>query len=717
MDKKDLLVTIVGFFTGFASVGQTVLAEGQKNENPARPLLEEVIVTAQKREQNVFDVPMSITALGGEEIAKKGIDNFDDLKFSVPGIGMYEEGAGKQTVFMRGVGNLEGNASLTTTYLDEIPTNTGGGATAISVISQMFPLQYVDLERIEVLHGPQGTLYGAGAVGGTIRYISKDPQLDRVGAKGDASLSFTKNGDPSQKATAIVNIPVVEGEFGLRIASTIGRLGGYIDMPDLGQTDVNNQDLEQVRIKALWQPGDRFSARATVVVHRNDADAGSNIGDEDLNFRPVPVIPEIAVPFRDEAELYNLTLNYDTDFARLLSSTTYMQRDNRTSGYVAGTEETLFPTYRSMLDYEVGNEVFTQEVRATSGKTEPWSWTVGAFYRDRTARQSNITNWTTFDGALTTSITNGLVNELTNESWAVFADANYTFFDRLELGAGVRYFEEDSVGTQHTSGARASASSDATTWRAYASYDITDAVKAYVNVGTGFRPGGPNLSSTVQFLLPGHGSETLISYEAGTKLSLLGGRMRAGLALFYSEYQDVLFRHSTIIGTNAVNLIDNVGTADVEGIDAYLDWQISDGLSLYVNGTVTDGEIVELSSDTVAAVVVGDPLNYVPEYTYSVGMEQQFDWSRDVPGFVRLDYNRRGKAFTVGRTANPNIDESDVLGFLNARIGVQWERWAFELFGDNLLDENGSVMGDDFGVTPRPRPRTIGIRVGVDFMN
>lgn len=689
------------------------LLDSRKNH-----VLEEITVTAQKREQNLHDVPISITAMGAEELANKGIDNFDDLKFAAPGIGVRDEGPGRQSVFLRGIANLLGNEPLAGIYIDDAPGDTGGGTGSIAVVSQTFPLQFTDLARVEVLHGPQGTLYGAGAVGGTIRYITKDPVLDHFGAKGDVTLSFTKDGDPSQRATAVVNLPVVEGEFGIRIASTFGNSGGFIDMPVLDRKDVNNQDMQQVRVKALWQPSERFDARATVIVHKNESDVGIDIADEDLNLviQPSEMFVE-GLPFHDKAEHYNLALNYDAGFARLLSSSTYMNRDMHSFGWVRAvdSDRTFLPGATHFGDVDALNEVFSQEIRATSADAASLlSWTVGGFYRDRTGKSANGRSIFTFNGGTFPSDLPGVNSELKTRSWAAFADAGYKFVDRLELGAGIRYFEDERDFAVFTTGQRDSVNFDATTWRVYASYDVTDTVKVYTNVGTGFRSGGNNLSTLA--VLPGFGPETLTSYDLGAKMSLLDGRLNADIAFFYSEYEDMLHRDFLLLDVGLVNIIGNAGTAEVKGIDARLDWQVTDRLSLYFNGAITDDEITEVS-DGVAAVIVGDPLNYSPEYTFSVGAEHQFDWSTNVPGFVRVDYNQRGESTEVARTSSPFILTSDVLGFLNMRIGAQWNGWTFELFGNNLSNENGSDSVPDWGVTPRPRPRTMGIRASVDFLN
>ena len=195
-----------------------------------------------------------------------------------------------------------------------------------------------------------------------------------------------------------------------------------------------------------------------------------------------------------------------------------------------------------------------------------------------------------------------------------------------------------------------------------------------------------------------------------TLMSLLERRLRAEVALFYSDYEDIqMFRLSSDGVTGSV---DNGGTAHVKGVDWAFEWQATEQLLLELGGNVSDTEIVKLLPG-VAAVIEGDPIDFSTDYTVRVAGTYAFDWAAGMPGFVRLDYSRIGPSHTTDRSIPvPILYQSEVNDLVNARLGLQWNRWSFELYGDNLTDENRlQDPAGGFGFGSRPRPRTIGLQV------
>ena len=676
--------------------------------------LSEIVVTAQKRAQSLTDVPMSITALDASSMEKKGVEDVLSLSFAVPGFTVREEGPGRQRLFMRGIGNNSGSDVLTSAYMDEAPINTVSSGQALNSVD-MLGIRTNDLERIEVLRGPQGTLYGSGAMSGTVRFITRDPQLDRWGAKGEVKWSSTESGDSSQELTAVLNAPVVEDKFGLRLVANVGQLGGWIDQPSVSGSlikDVNNQDVVDVRLKSLWRISDALTAKATIVVHRNDSDVGTSISDEDKVFRP-GFDPTTRIPFTDNSELFNVVLTYDLPFAQLLSSSTYIDQKNRNLYGFKDSGRTLFPTYESIGDVHKSAKVFTQEVRVTSTADEPLSWIVGAFYRDRKGRQQevdqNVFGGFEFPGFFDT--------KWDSEAWAAFGDMTLSLGERWEIGGGARYFKDTQgvfnyllPGFTHRS-----ETFDATTWRAFATYHMTERVAAYANVATGFRSGGYILDP--QLNTPAFGPETLLSYELGLKGTVLNGRLTGDIAVYNSDYKDMLQRSLRLVNNTFIDVVANVGKARVKGIDASFRLQATDHLSFDVAGSFSDGEVKTVDPlNNPAGARPGDPLDYVPDYSYSIGAEYAFNWTAGAPGFVRVDYYARDKITALDRGTNANLMESDKLGFLGARIGAEIGRWSLQLFGENLTNEYGSMdPWGDWGITLRPRPRTFGISASVNF--
>jgi len=668
---------------------------------------EEVIVTAQKRAQRPIEIPMSIAVLGSDDLQAKGVADMRDLAYAVPGMMVQEFGPGRQVIFMRGVGNRVGSSALTGAYLDEVPVTAG--TSSPSTIGQL-DLRTTDLERVEVLKGPQGTLYGAGAVSGTVRFITADPKLDAFAANAEAVASFTEEGDPSQKISAVLNMPVAP-TFGLRLAATHENNGGWIDRPDAGRKDVNEYDLTDVRLKGLWRPSDALQVKAMAIVNRNRADdsGGLSHSDEDYNFR-LAVDPDRRSPFHDDYELFNVTVDYDFGPVNLLSSSSYIDHDARfLYAFIAGPQ-TLFDTYEALYDYDQNVKVFSQEVRLASDDSGPFTWTTGVFYQD-VQEQSDYILTSAFGGFAFEPTPDRTENN--NTAWAVFGDASYSVTEKWKIGAGVRYFEDDREAIGFAG--RQAGTFDKVTWRATTSYAFEPNIRAYVNVATGFRSGG---FSTFGF--PPYDPETLITYETGLKMALPAHRMQLDFAVFRSDYSDYLRRGFVLNpNTNAfVNAESNIGDVKIEGVEVSITAGITKDLTLSVTGAFTDSTLEKLDPRATGAGLgePGDPIDYIPEFSYTAGLNYDFTVAGNLPGFARVDYSYRDKVSVIDRSITVPTMFSDETAVLDARVGMSFERWSLQVFGQNLTNENGSIDPWIYWAQAvRNRPRTYGVRFAFDF--
>lgn len=277
--------------------------------------VEEVIVTAQKRAERSMDVPMALTVLNSDDLEVRGVRSLQDLSIAVPGLAMRADGPGSLQVFMRGIGNLAGSEALTSVYMDETPTTL--------YLWRQLDVRSLDIDHVEVLKGPQGTLYGQGAASGTVRFITRKPVMNRFEGRTEAEISFIDQGDSNEKITAIVNAPLVDDKLAVRIAASSEWGGGWIDQPEAGIKDGNNQDVYNIRGKVLWKPTEAWDILATVVTYRLDsvlgldhesADRTNNVGID----RARRIRPRI-----DSYELYNLTSTYDFGASSLTSATSY----------------------------------------------------------------------------------------------------------------------------------------------------------------------------------------------------------------------------------------------------------------------------------------------------------------------------------------------------------------------------------------------------------
>ena len=296
---------------------QPTVPTGNEVKQPQEAEIGEIIVTAQKREEKIIDVPISIVSISGEELKNRNATTLADIPFMAPGLTVADQGAGAVYLTLRGVGNLSGNGSSVGLYLDE-------ASTTLQSHSQLEVGTY-DLARVEVLRGPQGTLYGEGSTGGTVRFITNSPDLTRFALDADVAALFTEDGAPSQRVNATVNLPIIDNEFGIRIASTFDHEGGWVNQPAANITDINDQNKSDVRLKALWQPDSKLTISGLFETYHNN---GSPNQGEDANGNysqafGVTTTPRVISSFT----ISNLTASYDFGAARLLSSTSYVHNE------------------------------------------------------------------------------------------------------------------------------------------------------------------------------------------------------------------------------------------------------------------------------------------------------------------------------------------------------------------------------------------------------
>ncbi len=669
--------------------------------------LQEVVVTAQKREERLINVPMSLFVVTEEDLQAQRIEGLDDLKRVVPGLAINTEGW-QRRIYLRGIANISGSSSQVGTYLDE--------AAVVTAPDNNLDLRTLDLQRVEVLRGPQGTLFGEGSMGGTIRFITKDPRLDRFEGNTDISASFTERGDPSEKIQGVLNMPIVEGRLGLRVAASYEDQGGWIDQPAASKEDINGQEIAHVRAKLLWQPTEQFRVSAMSNFHHNNGSINLG-GDRDGNWTQALGLltqPELD----DKYELHNLTLTYDFGRARLTSASTYTDQDhsNPHAGFCSQSSAPPRPCTGNYYNaYDFLTKVFNQELRLSSTGDGRLKWTVGGYYLD--SKNSGSVDF--FSGATDFRLSAESLGS--NSSWAVFGDVSYRLTDRLELGTGLRYFEDDRVsdsppsflnGEPISTATHQQGTFSATSPKFYGSYAVTENARVYASIAKGFRSGGFNGLGR-----PPYDPEELWAYELGTKMSIAGGRVTAEAALFYSDYTG--YQISGVVpdsptGTGATT--QNAGDVAIKGIDWAFGWQATDRLNLTFNGNYVDTEVVKMNLLRVR-LIRGDPVPYVPDYAGTLSASYDLHWVGR-PANIRLDYSRTGEAHLLDRSIGPWYhSESDVIDSLNFNASYQLSKsTSVGLFGQNILDERGLLLANSIiGRTPRPRPPTVGVNFRMDF--
>ena len=677
----------------------------------------EIIVTAQKREQALIDVPLSITAITGGVLAKQGATAIEDVQYSVPGLSMTQFSPGQQRPQIRGVSAYSGLPGVGV-YLDELPLNLELAQTGQDV-------RLLDMSRIEVLRGPQGTLYGQGAMGGTIRYITNDVDLSRPEASAGGEVGAIDSGGTDWRGEAMVNLPMVTDQLGARLAGSYQHFGGWIDNPVLGEKNINSGHALTLRGKLAMKFNEDF--KLSIMVQHQDLKLGSQNLSDDNQQLPGPV-PQ---SFTSKATLVNAIATYDLGPVTLLSSTGYITRKDHqmadlTATFVPFLEAPPplgfgFPagTFESVgLSTQSRNRIFAQEVRVSSNGSGPLSYSLGGFYRN--SRTSADIHDEVSPNILPFALIAGTGTYPENSrSWALFGEASYRIVPTLTALVGLRYFHDRrSQDTSNTTFGitaldRQQASFHALSPRFNLSWQPTENVNIYANVAKGFRSGGFNSTS----LGAGLGQvpaafepDTIWSYEIGGKFQTADRKLVAEMAVYRNDWSNV--QSATNFANLPTNFTTNSGKLSGWGADGSINYSPISDLTL----TLTAGWNNMEYKTVTAEHRPGDPADYVPRFTGSASAEYRFPIGT-LPGFLRLDYQHSDKFQVFLRTFQVAPAFSDKQDILNARLGVSGDVWNASLFVRNILNRD-SVIYPAFAALPYParlQPRTAGVAFSVKY--
>ncbi len=686
------------------------LAFSQEEEG----VLEEVYVTAQKREQSLMEVPVALQAFSGAELDKRGLGDLTRFINEIPGASTnLSWGPAITQVQLRGSGitGQQGSAAVAF-YIDDVPFSIPNAQ--LAPISNMF-----DLERVEVLRGPQGTLWGLGSLGGTIRYITPDPDLTGFSGKFRGEISTMDDGGTGYRGDAMINIPLAEDKFGIRMSAGIDDFSGFseaVDFPD--EKNVNDGDTKYFRAKAMWQASENVDLRASYM--HIETDMGFNNVVEILEPPTIGAGGGLRGFTSAETDLFNFTLNWSLGFADLVSTTTYLDHYGPFGiGFGAA------PVNGSVLSSTDATGT-SQEVRLVSNSDSPSSWIAGFLYNDSEAKFDTTLkfDWDFLQG-LAGSDT---VLDIGSKSYALFGEFSYDFMDgKLVPLVGLRYYEDDRTfsergvigsGTPSETPLPGYKSEDEfSNWnpRFNLSYYPNDSTTYWFNVAKGFRSGSQQTSVAVLAAqLDGIAADQAIepdsvwSYELGGKWMLADDRFALEIVPYYSEFNDVQVQYITSLGL--VSVITG-GDSEIYGVESGLSWLTPvEGLTFSANGTVLDTEwtnVSQIVEDAVPGITEGDSVPWTPKWSYMVAAE----YTRPIgnfTGYGHVAFSRRGKQFSF------NYEDSATITDLSMRIGLERNNWGFYAFGDNLFDERGPALVSGSSLYTYT-PRRIGLMVQVDF--
>ena len=727
---------------------------------------EEVVVTAQKRTEAIAEIPASVTVVPEQLLEQQHVDDFKDLLPLVPGLSLTETRPGSTRVTLRGI-NTGGVASTIGIYFDDVPFGSSTGLANGSISAGDFDT--FDVARVEVLRGPQGTLYGASSLGGVLKFVPNRPRNDRFEARLLGSAETVDNGDPGYSVTGMANVSL-GAKAAVRASGFYRSDSGFIDsignnpVPSLATPGVNVISGTRVanglnaldrfggRLAVLVEPSKRFSVTVGAQIQDIDTDASSVVDADPRSLEPLnptPVQSSYQKEFNDtKYRVYNGTIDGDLGPARLQSVTSYgtfetdFQSDlaiatNLTGGPPLSALVTqLFGNARTrplsaVLPQTTSTDKFTQELRLVSAKSKAFDWLVGGYYTNEdSAIKQKITavEAGTDDVATGIPILADVALDSTYEEIAGFANATWHATPRFDLALGGRLSHNKQVASQRSDGPLAGgpaqfddvkSSESPFTFSFAPRFEIGKSASIYGRVATGFRPGGPNvLPPAAPASVPRtYDSDRLTSYEIGLKA---GGRpadkFSLDLAGYYLDWEDIqLFLIVNNFGING-----NGGTASSKGFEIAASAFPTSGLTLSVNAAYTDAKLTQDTSASVGGKD-GDPLPYVPDWSF--GLNADYEWTvksrtRTYVGGSLGYTGERPVAFN-NRAADGSIRRADSYVSLNLRAGAYHGRWSVELYGKNLTNDLGVTSIGTAGPLPNgalglslTRPRTIGLSVG-----
>ena len=676
--------------------------------------LEEIVVTAQRREQNISDVSQAVQALSGDDLDELNITNFEEMITLIPGaIQNSTISHGSNVYSIRGVAASETDGDATVGYyLDNFAFSIPGRPYA--PVTDLY-----DTERVEVLRGPSGTLYGLGSLGGTIKVITKDPVIGKFEGSFKATVSEIDDGDSSYTGDLVINAPISDNAA-VRAVLSIKDIGGWAEIIPSDQTDGNPYEALTGRIKLLVEPNEKTSVKFTYWRQDSEQEFANR-----LTYPSPPAIDNVFGETFSDYTIYILDVAYDLGFAMLESTTGYMENTviSNNGGFIPG-----IGNFSSL--WPLDSENFNEDIRLTSKSEGAWSWIVGAFYQDGETFGGQDVLLPDFGfNSINAS------NLLSSESWAIYGEASRTSEDeKWVLTIGGRYYEEKRSFTENSSVelltpltgspdpivtntvGTDSATNDTFNPRLNVAYYPNENSMLYFEAAKGFRSG--SITSTAimtasNTTLGGtnydNASEpdTLWNYTIGGKWNL--GSVSIDLAAFFYDWGDAQVEISPALQTIVIPVADIEG----RGIDLTIAWDTPiDGLSLYFSGNTNEVELDNVDEAIVTKLPFmgdGSQLPGTAKSTYSIRANLIRPLNNDMTLNANALFVQRDSVQSVfdGRIA-PSIE------LLNANIGISKDNWKFGLFGRNLTEEEGpmSMVGGQHSI---PFPRTIGLSLETNF--
>jgi len=734
-----LLVTMVAAMPSAHS--QQAPATAQAGEAK----LDEIVVTAEKRASTVQETPISMTAVSGDQLQAQGVGDVRGVIAEVPGISMRYAGPGQTELEMRGLASSGGASPTVGFYLDETPLTSSANSQNGKVVIDP---SLFDLNRVEILRGPQGTLYGSGSMGGTVKLVTNAPRTEQMEGNFDATVSDTQHGGANPSVNAMLNLPLSDKTLALRLVATEKWTSGWVDrdvVPNFPTPvnpcgtwgsvgcqrgnvlaspvsqvikGVNWENLIGGRASLLFKPSDNLSVNAMVMTQSirmggyGDYDQSTGTGYE-AHYQPF----NLQEPFADSINIGSLTVDYNLGFADLTSATAYWKRTVKQTMDNAEALESFFANFYGAPQFspvtyteEDDSRQLSQELRLTSSGDGPFKWVGGVFF-SKFESIYDVTNelpafaYLSMGGAAANPA--GVIYDAYNPfhvtQYALFSEGNYEFAPGWKLTAGIRFYHFKTHVNEWQNGIGSASGNTTPTIATYdtaasgvnpkldLSYTPTRDLTVYAAASRGFRPGGVNLPIPTNIgcniTTETYSPDSVWSYEVGEKAKLLDHRLSINADVFYITWSDVQQQINQGCG---YPLTTNAGKARSYGTEIEVNARVSNSLTLALSGTYTNAELQQVNSALQIADPVltpGSRLLDIPKFTQSASITYVTPLTGEFDFTARLANSLVGPVRDISYTYI-DLPSHDIW---NARIGAVGSKWAGYFFVDNIANTKAAM--------------------------
>jgi iron complex outermembrane receptor protein len=698
--------------------------------------LETIVVTAEKRSEQLIDVPMSVTALKGSDLQNLQDRDFADYAALVPGLSLNSAQPGFTRLTLRGQ-NAGGDGSTVAVYVDESPYGSSSALLNGSVNTGDFDTW--DMQRIEVLRGPQGTLYGANSEGGILKFVTNPPELGKLSGAAEITGENVANGGNGAEVRAMLNLPLGD-KVALRVSGFDDDEPGYIDDPLRDERGINNGHESGARASVLAAPTDDLSIRLTATSQESKYNGINTVDVNPTTLQPLygGLTQErvLSEPSNFKYENYNATVDWNLGPVRVLSSTSYGILDTEAAndltplyGPLAGA---LFGgSPGALLDDGTKLRKFTQEVRLTSPASQLLEWQAGAYFTHEIGQINEYLDGVTLPAAtLIGLIEQPIINSAYKET-AGFADVTYHIVPQFDVQLGGRFSHNEQDGTQVTNFSpllspttvfTSNSSGNVVTYSAAPQWHIDANNMVYARFATGYRPGGPNVlpPNAPAAVEREYGADKTTNIELGVRSTQLDGALFLDVALYHVKWKNI----QLLEVVDDFNVNGNGGTARTQGVEWTVNYSPLRDLKFQWTGAYTEANLTSLA--TAVSPNSDAQLPYAPKWGTS--LDGEYDWvlSGDLTAFAGATWSYVGARSSDYGSAQPPagsmIGGQIVLPSYNTtavRLGIDKGQYRFTVFGKNITDARGITDYESYqapySTVTVIQPRTVGATLSVKF--